>query len=196
LEVGHNCDGKPFAAISQSNSIQATGARKETLERKGFHEESNIDGVYYRHPMYGIVAIYPGGSFRTAFVSTALALDDYLESLPDSSYTDIYEFGCGEAHEARCDACNGTGPLFPDKRVPFHHAATCQQAKFLTMNALPLLIMPGGNGEGGPLWGHCDSCDAKFKPKDLRKPRTEQEAEMKADFLQHLAKDHRQKRTA
>jgi len=82
--------------------------------------------------MYGIVAIYPGGSFRTAYVKTELALDAYLESLPDSSYTDIKEFGFADPHEARCDACGGTGPLFPDEHNPFLHKAGCPQGNFRT----------------------------------------------------------------
>lgn len=127
LEVGHNCDGKPFAFASPSNSIQATGTRKDTLERKGFRETSNVDGVFYRHPMYGVVVIQPGGAFRTAYAETTLALDAYLESLPDSSYTDIQGFGFEEPSEARCDPCGGTGPLFPDERTPFLHKAGCPQ---------------------------------------------------------------------
>jgi hypothetical protein len=133
LKIGHNCDGKPFVFTSPSNSIQATGARKETLERKGFHETSNVDGVYYYHPTYGLVFIYPGGVFRTGCVKTALPLDAYLESLPDSSYTEIQEiqeFG-QLPHKTRCDACGGVGPLFPDEHDPFLHKPNCPQGEFL-----------------------------------------------------------------
>jgi len=45
---------------------------------------------------------------------------------------------------------------------------------------IPYLITPGGNAK--PLWGHCDSCNAKFPSKEM--------AEMQEDFLQHLAKVH------
>ncbi|MFZ1141429.1 MAG: hypothetical protein WAN76_19775 [Candidatus Sulfotelmatobacter sp.] len=86
-----------------------------------------MDGVFYRHPMYGVVVIQPGGAFRTAYAETTLALDAYLESLPDSSYTDIQGFGFEEPSEARCDPCGGTGPLFPDERTPFLHKAGCPQ---------------------------------------------------------------------
>jgi hypothetical protein len=195
LEVGHNCDGKPFAVISTSNSISAIGVRQERLQNKGFHEDSYIDGAFYRHPMYGKIFIYPGGAFCTSR-KTDLPLDAYIESLPDSSYTDLREFGFEIPHGARCDACGETGPLFPDEHDQFRHAVTCQQAKFLTMKTRPLLIMPGGNGEGGQLWGHCDSCDVKFAPKDSQKQRNEQVDDMKADFLQHLAKVHGKNRTA
>jgi len=49
----------------------------------------------------------------------------------------------------------------------------------------PLLLMPVGNGK--PLWGHCDSCDATFPSKEAD--------DMYADFLQHLAKVHEENRT-
>jgi hypothetical protein len=126
IEAGHNCDGKPFVfSPSPQKSIQATSTRKELLERKGFHEDGNLDGVFYRHPMYGLVAVYPGGAFRTAYVETTLALDAYLESLLDSSYTDI-----GPApYETRCDACKGVGSLFPDAHFRFPHKDGCLQAK-------------------------------------------------------------------
>lgn len=49
----------------------------------------------------------------------------------------------------------------------------------------PHLITPGGNGK--PIWGHCDSCDARFSSKEME--------EMKAEFVQHLAKVHGENRT-
>ncbi len=124
-EPGHNCCGKVFVSSPVQGSIEATGNRLETLERKGFHKESNIDGPFYRHPMYGLVAIYPGGIFKTAYAQTNLNLDSYLESLPDSSYTDIGRI----PFEARCDACKGVGPLIPTEYFPFRHRPDCPQAK-------------------------------------------------------------------
>jgi hypothetical protein len=82
--------------------------------------------------MYGVIAIYPGGSFRTAYVKTDLALDAYLESLPDSSYTEIREPGFEAPHEMCCDGCGGTGPLFPDEHNPFLHKPGCPQGNLLT----------------------------------------------------------------
>jgi hypothetical protein len=118
---GHNCDGTPFESGPAQNSVPATGTRKEILQRKGFSETFNVDGVFYRHPMHGIIAIYPGGAFRTAYVKTALALDAYLDSLPDSSYTDIGH----DPYQASCDSCGGVGPIFPDEHYPFRHEDSC-----------------------------------------------------------------------
>src|SRR5580704_7004323 len=120
-EEGHNCNGRPFTSILPRIPIAAVGPRKEILKKKGFHEESNIDGVYYRHPIHGIVAIYQGGTFRTAYKKTDSAIDAYLESLPDSSYTDL----APGSDETRCDACGGVGPLFPDEHFPFRHKSNC-----------------------------------------------------------------------
>jgi len=121
LEIGHNCDGRPFKSGPVLTSVPAVGTRKELLHKNGFHEESNIDGVYYRHPMHGIVAIYPGGTFRTAYAKTDLAINAYLESLPDSSYTDTET----DTYETRCDTCGGVGPMLPDEHFPFRHKAGC-----------------------------------------------------------------------
>jgi hypothetical protein len=131
-EIGHNCAGVPFNLGPALNSIPATSFRQEALKRKGFHEDSNIDGAFYRHPMYGMIFIYPGGAFCTCYRKTDLSLDAYIESLPDSSYTDLQEFGFAQPHETRCDACGETGPLFPDERNPFRHKTTCPQANFST----------------------------------------------------------------
>jgi hypothetical protein len=120
-EEGHNCDGTPFQSGPVQLSIAAIGSHRELLHKKGFHEESNIDGVFYRHPMHGIVAIYEGGTFRTAFSKTDLGVDAYLESLADSSYTDIGS----QPYETGCDVCGGIGPLFPDEHAPFGHKENC-----------------------------------------------------------------------
>jgi hypothetical protein len=123
--AGHNCEGKVFISAPPLDAIEATGARLEMLNRKGFHRESHIYGPYYRHPMYGIIAIYPGGIFKTAYTETKLGLDAYLESLSDSSYTDIGP----NPYEARCDSCKAVGPLFPSEDFPFHHQPDCPQSK-------------------------------------------------------------------
>jgi hypothetical protein len=73
-----------FPNLSRTQS--RPGSRKELLERKGFREDGNIDGVFYRHPIYGLVAIKPGGGFRTAYIETTFSLDAFPESLPDSKY--------------------------------------------------------------------------------------------------------------
>jgi hypothetical protein len=86
LEVGHNCNGAPFVSAPPQNSIPAIGARKEILHRKGFHQTSYPGDVYYDHPMYGRVCIYPGGAIKVLFAKTELPVDKYLESLDDSSY--------------------------------------------------------------------------------------------------------------
>jgi len=115
----------PFQLGPRLNSIPASDLRKELLEKKGFHETSNVDGPFYRHPMWGIVAIYPGGTFATAYAKTDLPLDAYLNSLPDSSYTDIGP----DPYEARCDTCGGIGPIFPDDYFVFRHKAECPHKK-------------------------------------------------------------------
>src|SRR6266481_5356298 len=119
LEIGHNCDGRPFESGPARNSVPAVGIREDMLRKKGFHQDASDCGVYYRHPMHGVIAIYPGGSFGTSYVKTSLPLDAYLESLPDSSYTDILADGAsGPPLESRCDVCDSTGPLFPNQHSP------------------------------------------------------------------------------
>jgi hypothetical protein len=82
LEIGHNCIGVPFVYAPPQKSILATGNRKEILRQKGFYEISdNLDGVYYDHPRYGRICIYPGGVIKVLFTKTELPVDEYLESL-------------------------------------------------------------------------------------------------------------------
>jgi hypothetical protein len=126
LEIGHNCNGLPFESAPHQNSIPAIGARKEILHRKGFHQTSCSGDVYYDHPMYGRVCIYPGGAFRTVFVKTELPLDEYLESLNDSSYTVIEDQA---SYTARCNVCEQIGNPFPIDISPFPHKANCSQGK-------------------------------------------------------------------
>jgi len=76
--------------------------------------------------MCGLIAIYPGGTFCTAYTKTGLGLDAYLESLPDSSYTDI---GYPEPYQTRCDACGEIGSFFPDEYFPFPHKIDCPQKR-------------------------------------------------------------------
>jgi len=130
LKIGHNCNGLPFVSVSPQNSVPAVGARLEILGRKGFRQTSNQDGPYYYHPMYGLVAIYPGGAFRIACAKTALPLDAHLESLMDSGYTEVQEFG-QTPYQTRCDACGGVGRLFPNQRDPFPHEPNCPQRGIL-----------------------------------------------------------------
>jgi hypothetical protein len=125
-ELGHNCTGMPFRIGPALNSIAAAGVRQEVLKRKGFHEDSNVDGVFYRHPMYGLIAMYPGGTYRTAYAETDLGLDAYLQSLADSSYTDI---GSPEPYQTRCDACGEIGSFFPLENFPFPHKIDCPQKR-------------------------------------------------------------------
>jgi hypothetical protein len=120
-ELGHNCTGIPFKPGPAFNSILGTGVLQEALKKKGFHEDSNVDGVFYRHPMYGLIAIYPGGTFRTAYAETNLGLDAYVDSLADSSYTDI------DPYQTRCNACDEIGYFFPDENSPFPHKVGCPQ---------------------------------------------------------------------
>ncbi len=125
LEVGHNCNGVPFMAASPQNSIQAIGSRKEVLRQKGFYEAHNLGGVYYDHPMYGRVCIYPGGAIKILFAKTNLPLDKYLESLHDSSYTVIED---ANSYTARCGVCGAVGNPFPvELGPPFPHKANCSQ---------------------------------------------------------------------
>jgi hypothetical protein len=128
IEEGHNCNGAPFRSTAPRPSVAAEGPRRELLRAKGFHEASNLDGVFYYHPMYGVVAIYPGGAFKTACVKTQFALDDYLGSLDDSNYTEIRELE--ELRGVRCDSCGQVGAILPDKYSPFSHEITCKQTRY------------------------------------------------------------------
>lgn len=127
LEVGHNCNGVPFVSAAPQNSVATIGLQRELLTKKGFRETSNQDGIFYYHPDYGIVRVYPGGPFVTGYRKTTLSLNAYLESLNDSSFTEIDSFD--EApYQTRCDACGEIGPLFPSLG-PFPHKGSCPQSK-------------------------------------------------------------------
>jgi hypothetical protein len=121
--VGHNCMGRSFTLSAMQSSIPVSGARKALLERKGFHEDSVPRGDFYRHPIYGQILIYPGRTFLIEFgPKTDLALDTYLESLPDSSYTDL---GPRPHYETSCDTCKATGPVIPNDHSRFAHKSDC-----------------------------------------------------------------------
>ncbi len=125
---GPNCDGRPFVVGGPQNSIVATGSRKELLDRKGFRQTSNPNGDFYYHPMYGVVCIYPGGGFAIGYRETTLALDAYLDSLSDSSYSELTSVD-EPPWQTRCGICGGVGPLFPDEHNPFPHKISCPQAR-------------------------------------------------------------------
>jgi hypothetical protein len=126
-EVGHNCNGVPFVSVAPQNSIAVTGPQRELLAEKGFCETSNQNGIFYYHPDYGVVSIYAGGTFRTGYRRTPLPLNAYLESLNDSSFTEVDSFD-GLPYQTRCDACKEIGPLFPSTG-PFPHKQYCPQSK-------------------------------------------------------------------
>ena len=125
LDIGHNCNGVPFVATPPQKSIRAIGIRKDILRQKGFHETSNNAGdAYYDHPMYGRVCIYPAGAFRIVFTKTDLPLDEYLNSLDDSSYTVVEDV---LTYTARCGNCEATGNPFPLEGGQFPHKSNCTQ---------------------------------------------------------------------
>jgi len=128
LEVGHNCNGVPFVSAPPQNSIPAIGNRKEILRQKGFYEVSGKGDVYYDHPMYGRVCIYPGGAIKILFVETELPVDKYLESLKDSGYT-VTEDAATSTYTARCNVCRRVGNPFPVELSPFPHEASCPQGE-------------------------------------------------------------------
>jgi len=120
---GHNCDGIPFrATVGISSTLDEK--RADILYRKGFRVLSNADGPYYYHPMLGTLAVYPGGSFKTAHIKISESLDEYLESLPDASYTPLEP----DWKRTRCDECRAVGWLLFGIE-PFPHEPHCSQAR-------------------------------------------------------------------
>lgn len=125
---GHNCNGIPFRATASILSTLDEN-RADILYRKGFRVLSNADGPYYYHPMLGTLAVYPGGSFKTAYIKISGSLENYLESLPDASYTPIEPTGgIGDYEKTCCDECRAVGWLLFGIE-PFPHEPHCSQAR-------------------------------------------------------------------
>ncbi len=127
IDGEHICEGTTIVVTDlEVDSIAATGTQRETLHRKGFHESFGPYGVhYYHHPMHGLLFLYPG-MFSGTVNAGGKPLEEFLNSLPDSSYTDI---GGEEEppHLTRCDVYGEVGTLLPDENHPFPHKLECPQ---------------------------------------------------------------------
>jgi hypothetical protein len=77
----------PDKKRKHSRGVAGTDAEKEALLRKGFHQETSVNGdCYYHNPDRGLIWLFPDGTWFGEKTQQGGTLQDYLTSIPDAEF--------------------------------------------------------------------------------------------------------------